>query len=258
MKSKKFLLISLGTALLAGIIAFNACKKDEPLTAAQDGKNLAGELCDCFTKAGDDDAKKLHCLSDFESKRDKWNEVADAEAFDFVFKQAISSCANDPYQWQLSYKATIAAAEFCALAAQHPDGGDMTILAPLYGKYEAELNSNNPAFLEPFFGGLIACSPASNWILCTFRITEFCGADELTDEELVALATTAAPEFCAYFTEHPEADINSMMMSALAQYGNFFPKQAFIEALLYGLGSCESTPQWFICLITGNAAPGCN
>jgi hypothetical protein len=258
MRSKKFLSISFVSVMLAGVVAFFACNKNNDLTPAADGSNLAGELCDCFTKAGNDDAKKLICLSDFETKRDKWKDAADAEAFDVAFKQAIASCANDPYQWKLSYTATIAAAEFCALAAQHPDGGDMMILAPLYSKYEAELNSENPAFLEPFFAGLIACSPASNWILCTFRMTDFCPPAELTDKELADLAATATPEFCKYFTENPEADMNSMLMSAVAQYGNYFSKPAFIEALLYGLGSCESTPQWFICMMTGNTAPGCN
>jgi hypothetical protein len=255
---KKIYLISLVVAtLLAGIVSFYSCKNDNELTPAEDGKNLAQELCDCFTKAGNDDAK-LTCISNFESKRDKWRDEADAKEFETAFEQAITSCVNDPYQWKLSYTAVIAASEFCALAAQYPDGGDMTILAPLYMKYEAELNSENPAFLEPFFGGLIACSPASNWILCTFRMTDFCPKEELTDEELADLAATAAPEFCRYFAENPTADINSMLTSGLAKYANYFSKPAFIGALLQGLGSCSSTPQWFICMMTGNAAPGCN
>ena len=258
MMKKKFFKISLVTAVMAGVVAFYSCKKDNNLTPADDGKNLAQKLCDCFTKAGNDEAK-LACISDFESKKDKWRDEADAKAFEAAYKQAITSCANEPYQWKLSYSAAIAAAEFCALAAQYPDGGDMTILAPLYLKYEAELNSENPAFLEPFFGGLIACSPASNWILCTFRMTDFCPEDELTDEELAVLAAEAAPEFCLYFTENPEADMNSMLSSELAQYGGYFSKPAFIEALLYGLGSsCSNTPQWFICMMTGNTAPECN
>ena len=249
MINKKFLSCSLVAASLAVGVAFYSCNKND-LTPADDGKNLAGELCDCFTKAGNDDAK-LACLSDFESKREKWRDEADAKAFEDAFNQAITSCSNDPYQWKLSYSAIIAASEFCALAAEHPDG-DMMILAPLYGKYEAELNSENPAFLDPFFGALMACSPASDWILCTFRITDFCPPDEPTDEELTALATEAAPEFCDFFTENPEAEMNAMLMSELVQYANNFSKPAFIEALLQGLGSCSSTPQWFFCMMTGN------
>lgn len=253
---KKFLLSMFVTALLAGVIAFYACNDKKDLTPAEDGKNLAGELCDCFTKAENDNAK-LSCITVFESKRDKWRDEADAVAFENAFNQAIVSCNNNPYQWKLSYSATLAAAEFCALAAQYPDGGDMTILAPLYGKYEAELNSENPAFLDPFFGALMACSPASDWILCTFRITDYCPPDEPTDEELVALAIVATPEFCTFFTENPDADMNLLLTSELAKYGNHFSKPAFLETLLYGLSSCETAPQWFFCMMTGGAWPGC-
>jgi len=256
MTNKTFFSILIVSALLVGIVALYSCNKND-LTPAKDGKNLAQELCDCFTQAENDNAK-LACISDFESKKDKWRDEADAKAFEDAFNQAITSCANDPYQWKLSYLATIAAAEFCALAALYPDGGDMMILAPLYMKYEAELNSENPAFLEPFFGGLMACLPASSWILCTFRISEFCPPDELTEEELAELAAIAAPEFCDYFTENPGADINSMLTSELAKYGVHFAKPAFIGVLLQELCTCSSTPLWFICMMTGGTAPGCN
>jgi len=258
MTSKIFLKISLVFAFLAGIVVLYSCSKDN-LTPAEDGENLAIELCDCFSKAGNDDSKKLLCIEDFESKRDKWRDDEDAQAFITAFNEAIKACSNDPYQWKLSYTAIIAAAEFCALAAQHPDG-DMMILAPLYGKYEAELNSENPAFLEPFFGALIACSPASNWILCTFRMTDFCPPDELTDDELIALAAEATPEFCQFFTDNPEADQNSMLTSEVAaKYAKHFPREAFTGTLLYGLmSSCSATPHWFICLMTGGQAPGCD
>ena len=255
MINKKILSSSLVAASLAGFVAFYACNDKKDLTPAEDGKNLAVELCDCFTKAGNNNAK-LACISEFENKKSKWRDEADAKAFDAAFNQGITSCASDPYQWKLSLSATIAAAEFCTLAAQYPEGGDMMILAPLYGKYEAELNSGNSAFLEPFAAGLMACSPASDWILCTFRMKDNC--DKLTDEELAALAAEATPEFCEYFTANPGADINAMLTSEVAKYANYFPEPAFIGALLYGLGSCESTPQWFICMMTGNAAPGCN
>ena len=254
MINKKFLTSSLVAVSMAAGIAFYACNNKKDLTPAEDGKNLANELCDCFSKAGNDDAR-LACIGDFESKKSKWRDETDAAAFEAAFNNAV--CKPSPYQWKLSYSATVAATEFCALAAQHPDG-DMMILAPLYGKYETELNSENPAFLEPFFGGLMACSPASDWILCTFRITEFCPPEELTDEELAALAAVAIPEFCDYFTENSDTDINTMMTSEVAKYANYFSKPAFIGALLYGLGSCENTPQWFICLMTGGTAPECD
>jgi len=254
--NKNFFKISLVTALVAGIAALYSCKKDE-LTPGQDGKNLAQELCDCFTKAGEEDSKKMTCISDFESKASKWK-GDDRKALQVAFDEAITTCGTSPYDWYYAHSATVAATEFCALAAQYPDGGDMTILAPLYMKYETELNSENPAFLNPFFASLMACSPASDWILCTFGMTDFCPENELTDEELTALATEAAPEFCKYFTENPAADMNSMLTSELAKYSNYFSKPVFIGTLLYGLNSCANTPQWFICMMTGNTAPGCN
>jgi hypothetical protein len=252
----KTLTNSLLIALMAGIVALHSCNKDK-LTPEQDGKNLAKELCDCFTQATTDDAK-LACISNFENKRNKWRDSADVIAFQIAFDEAIQTCGSDPYQWLLSRLAIIAVAEFCALATQHPEGGDMMILAPLYMKYEAELNGGNPAFLEPFFQGLMACLPYSAWILCTFRITEFCTEEELTEEELIALATTAVSEFCDYFTANPDADLDSMMASELAKkYGNHFTKPVFINTLLQGLATCSNAPQWFFCTMSGNQWPGC-
>ena len=255
MTNKKFFSSTLVAASLAVVVAFYACDNND-LTPAEDGKKLAIELCDCFAKAPNDNAK-LACITDFESKRDKWRDEADAKAFEAAFNQQIALCDDDPYQWKLSQLAIIAAAEFCALAALHPDG-DMMTLAPLYMKYAAELNSENPAFLEPFFGALMACSPASDWILCTFRITDFCPPEELTEAELIALAAEAAPEFCAFFTANPTADINAMLASELGKYASHFTKPAFIGALLHGLNACETTPLWFVCMMTGGQAPGCN
>ena len=254
--NKKIFKFSLVVALMAGIVALYSCDKDE-LTPGQDGRNLANELCDCFTGAGDDDTKKLACISDFESKANKWK-GDDREALQVAFDEAITTCGTSPYNWYYTHLATVAATEFCALAAQYPDGGNMMILAPLYMEYETELNSENPAFLNPFFATLMACSPTSDWILCTFGMTDFCPEDELTDEQLTALAAEAAPEFCQYFTENPTADMTSMLASGVAKYSNYFSKPVFIGALLQGLGSCSSTPQWFICMMTGNTAPGCN
>jgi len=253
-KHLKFLLV---VALTAGIVALHSCNNND-LTPAEDGRNLAEELCACFTQAGDD-AAKIACFSDFENKANKWS-GNDREVLQAAFDEAIQACNTSPYDWYYSQLAIIAAAQFCALAALHPDGDAMT-LAPLYFKYEAELNSGNPAFLNPFFAGLMACSPNSDWILCFFGMSDFCPS--LTDEELIEKAMEAAPEFCTYFdanpgTGDPEADMNSMLASPqLVSYASYFSYPVFIGALLYELGSCASTPLWFICLMTGGQAPGC-
>ncbi|MCL2683263.1 MAG: hypothetical protein FWE63_07290 [Bacteroidales bacterium] len=250
--NKKILKISLVIALTAGIVALHSCKKDK-LTPEQDGRNLAKELCSCFTNATNDDVR-LACFTDFENNANKWKDSNDRKALQTAFDEAIQTCGASPYDWYYTHLAAIAVAEFCALAAEHPNGDAMT-LAPLYMKYETLLNSGNPAFLNPFFGGLMACSPASDWILCFFRMTDFC--PPLTDEELIALATEAIPEFCQYFTENPEANMDSMLASDLAIYANYFSFPAFIETLLQGLSTCSSTPLWFICIMTGGTAPGC-
>ena len=249
MMNKKFLKSSLVVASLAAVVAFYACDKNS-LTPAEDGKKLAQELCDCIDKSPTNEAKSK-CFSDFKSKRNKWRDDDDAKTFNEAFDQEIEAC-SDFYQWL----GTFAAAEFCALAAQHPDGDAMT-LAPLYFEYESELNSGNTAFLNPFFGALMACSPASDWILCFFRMTDFC--TPLTDEELIALAAEALPEFCDYFAANPAADMNSMFASDLAKYADYFSREAFIGVLLHGLTTnCAATPHWFVCMMTGGMAPGCN
>ena len=85
MLNKKFLSISLVTAALAGGVALYSCNDNDDLTAADDGKNMAGVWCDCFTKAGNDDSKKLLCFNDLESKANKWK-GEDKEAFDAAFE----------------------------------------------------------------------------------------------------------------------------------------------------------------------------
>ena len=336
MFNKKFLTSLFVTALLAGVVAFYACNDKKDLTPAEDGKNLAEVLCNCFTNTGDDNAK-LACITDFESKRDKWRDEADAAAFEAAFNQAIASCANDPYQWyyatykaeiakgefcefftanpkaadeekgfdllmsdplgmryvddfynpafmdavlgglletcpsvpdwfycsfgmsercnieltdeQLAALAIVAVGEFCELATQYPTY-NIEALTPLYMQYAKYLNSENPAFLQPFFGGLMACSPASDWILCAFNVKEYCNPSDLTDEELAEIGTRAAIAFCEYFTENPDADMESMMTSAVAKFGRYFTEPAFMQALSGCLlGDCTTVPDWFYCEI---------
>jgi len=243
MMNKKFFKISLVIALMAGIVTFYSCDNDD-LTPSQDGRNLAQELCDCFIGAGEDVNRRLACIADFENKANRWR-GNDREALQVAFDEAIKSCAISPLDWYYAHLAVIAAAEFCALAAQHPDG-DMMILAPLYMRYEAELNSGNPAFLEPFFEGLMACLPNSDWILCTFRIMEFCPDTGLTDEQLAALGKQAAEKLCDCFTEAANLAAEEACMMVITPYVQYMGRPEFTGALTTGLRSCSSAPDWVL------------
>ena len=83
MNKIKFLSISLITALLAGIVTFSACKKDDDDPAA-DGKKAAQEECAC-----NDHLKSFKDLEDwddltsaqeaaFETAYDKWEECLES------------------------------------------------------------------------------------------------------------------------------------------------------------------------------------
>ena len=241
-------------AIITGFIAFTSCKT-ELLTPEQDGRNLAAELCDCFIKTEGNVTARLACFTDFQANADRWT-GSDREALQIAFDEAIQNCDISPFDWYFAHRAEIAVAEFCALAALHPDGADMLTLAPLYMKWETLLNSQNPAFLNPFFAGLMGCLPTSAWILCIFGMSDFC--PEITDERLIALAKEATPEFCSFFTANPTADMNALLASSVARFAVYFAHPIFVSTLLQELATCATTPLWFICVMTGGTAPGCD
>jgi len=180
MINKKFLTSSLIAASLAGVVAFYACNKDD-LKPADDGKNLAKELCDCFTKAGNDDAKKLTCLSDFESKANKWKD-ADKEAFDAAFSQAV--CTPTPYQWKSAYLGKKAAQEMCACFSA-ADGGMMCmmgLMANYDGYFRGEDTPGDPDFENAFDAEFYNCANVPDWFICMFDPPN-CPEVELTDEQ---------------------------------------------------------------------------
>jgi len=72
------------------------------------------------------------------------------------------------------------------------------------------------------------------------------------------IALIAAPEFCEFFTNNPEADMMSMMGSEVARFYPYFYNPLFVSVLIQQLmTTCPTTPMWFICLMTGGQAPGC-
>jgi len=240
-------------AVTTGLIAFTSCRTEQ-LTPEQDGRNLAAELCDCFLRAGENVVAKLACFTSFQTNADRWT-GADREALQTAFDEAIQNCETSPFDWYFAHQASIAVAEFCAFATElYPEEGNMMLLAPLFMRWEALLNSG-PAFLNPFFAGLMGCRPAADWILCTFGDFDFCPQPE--DEELIALAREAAPEFCDFFTANPGADMNALLGSPLARFAPNFAQPIFIATLLQELATCATTPMWFICQMTGGQDPRC-
>ena len=247
-------------AVTAGFIAFTSCRTDS-LTPEQDGRDLATELCDCFNRTEGDLTARLACFTDFQTNANRWT-GADREALQAAFDEAIQNCETSPFNWYFTHQAGIAVAEFCALAVLHPDGADMLTLAPLYMRWETLLNSGNPAFLNPFFAGLMGCLPYSAWILCIFGISEHC--PPMTDEELIELAEEATPYFCQFFTDNQgitdsEVGMGLLLASpSIARFAPHFAHPIFVSTLLQGLmTTCDATPMWFICMMTGGQAPGC-
>ena len=188
MINKKFLSCSLVAVSLAVGVAFYSCNKND-LTPADDGKNLAGELCDCFTKAGNDDTK-LSCISDFESKREKWRDEADAKAFEDTYKQEIDKCGKSPYEWLYTYWGQQAVTEFCDFFSANPDAGlEALMTGGLYSKYGDDFYE--PVFMETVLMGLLAgCDKVPDWFYCAFGLEDYC------PDDLEALGLQVAEELC--------------------------------------------------------------
>jgi len=235
MTNKKFLLISLVAATMAGVVALYSCNKND-LTPAEDGKNLARELCACITKAGNDDAKKLDCLSDFEKKADKWKDENDAQAFEDAFNQEIESCSVSPYQWYYAYLGQIAVGEFCDFfnntpAAADPSTGlNLLMSGGLYGKYAA-------LFYEPVFMGavltglLTTCPSVPDWYYCAFGMEDRC------PEDLEELGLRVAEELCDCLAEADNQGAQTACVYELFPYFGLMENPEFTGAFYGKVGT---------------------
>lgn len=252
MTNRKFLTISLVSALLAGSIAFDACNDKKDLTPADDGKNLAGEWCDCFAKAGNDDSKKLLCFNDLESKANKWKVEADAAAFKTAFDGAVA--CTTPDQWYYaSYMGNQAIADFCTFFTDHPEAADMEagmglMMAPggLYGQY-ADLFYNE-VFMGSVLAGLLqTCTSVPDWYYCSFGMTDFC-------PDLEALGIHAAETLCGCLAEATgEEDVTNCLYGLAGYFGNL-QDPVFAEAF-YGkvVESCPDAIPMIEALLSGGS-----
>ena len=243
MINKKFLSSLLVSASLAGVVAFYACDKND-VTPADDGKKSAQELCDCFTKAGTD-AAKVACISEFESKFQKYKNE-DAKAFEDAFNEAIKTCGSSPYEWYSAYLGTLAANEMCDCFT-----GDfeaemacmMGLMLKYGGYFRGENNPGDPIFEDAFDIAFYSCTKVPEWFICMWS-PENCEV-ELTDEELAELGAQAAQELCECFTNAANAQAEQACMGAFGQYAVYMGNQVFQEAFGFGLYGCETVPEWF-------------
>ena len=70
MNKLRFLLILIVTALLAGVVVFSACKKDDDNDPVKAGRKAAKDMCDCFKMA--DPIKVSKCYLNVLKKYNKW------------------------------------------------------------------------------------------------------------------------------------------------------------------------------------------
>ena len=106
MINKKFLSISLVTALMAGVVALYSCSKDDPKsgeeekTAQELGIQAAQELCDCFSNAEDQLAEQA-CMFGLMAEYDGYFRDSQGEGGNLDFEDAFSNefmgnCSNIP------------------------------------------------------------------------------------------------------------------------------------------------------------------
>ena len=102
MNRKKFISVSVAAAVLAGVVTFSACKKDDKDDPVADGKKAAQEECACFdhlspyrdvwsyedltsTQQASFDAAEEKTYECFETLRKKYKKYFDAETEDPAF-----------------------------------------------------------------------------------------------------------------------------------------------------------------------------
>lgn len=162
------------SVLIAGFIVFYACNKDTVDGPADDGKKSAQELCDCFTKAGNDDVK-VACITSFENKAQKYKDE-DAKTFKDAFNETIKTCGSSPYQWYSAYLGKIAAQEMCdcfkATGATEEEvfnaqmGCMMGLMFKYAGYFRSEEGPGDPDFEGAFDIEFYNCANVPAWFIC--------------------------------------------------------------------------------------------
>ena len=100
MKKLNLLQISIVAILLAGAVIFAACKKDKDKdkadTPTEAGIKKAQELCDCFKKSSENDAKA--CVQSLNAKSEYLKFEENAE-FNNAFQTERTKCSVDTPDW---------------------------------------------------------------------------------------------------------------------------------------------------------------
>ena len=177
MTKKKFLSISLVSALLAGVFVFYSCKKDDD--PATKGRKAAQELCDCLEKAENEQAGEA-CFSTFESKYAKYENDS---AFEDAFNEAIEDC--EFFLMDLAELGLYAAQELCDCFANAADQlAEMACMMGLMTKYAglfrdmSTMEGGEPEFEEAFSAGFMGgCTTIPDWFICAWA-PELCAGGE--------------------------------------------------------------------------------
>jgi len=157
MINKKFLAISLVTAVLAGSVALYSCKNDDPVadTPAEAGTKAAQELCDCFSKATTQDASQA-CVDAVGVKKNKFTKTEESAAFEAAYLVQVANCKNSGYTGYFTALGQYAATTLCdcfveAAGVQATEMACMTgqMSMPTYLQYD-------PVFGVAFTAGLMA------------------------------------------------------------------------------------------------------
>jgi hypothetical protein len=145
---------------MAGVVALYSCSKDDD--PADKGKKAAKELCDCYSKANDEQAKDA-CNDAIENKYKKYD---GNKAFVDAYLVELAKCGS--MGGDLAELGAQAAQEFCDCWADVPadDLGDMAKMfcaMPLMSKYAAVMMDET--FGAVFTVGMLAsCPDALGWL----------------------------------------------------------------------------------------------
>ena len=242
MTNKKFFRISLVTALMAGVVALYSCKKDDADNPADEGKKAAQELCDCYSKAQDEQAQDA-CDSAIENKYKKYE---GNKAFEDAFFVEFAKCGS--VDGDFAELGKEAAQELCDCFSNAADQLDeMACMMGLMGKYDGlfrdtQGQGGNPDFEDAFSNEFMGnCNNIPDWFLQMWT------SDDDKEQNKLNLAKTglqAAQELCGCFAEATNPTAEQACMGVITPYVQYMNEQEFTGALTTELQTCNSVPSW--------------
>ena len=192
MMSKKFLLISLVIALMAGVVALYSCKKDDPdkkpdekeKTAQELGIEAAQELCDCFSNAADY-MEEMNCMMGLMGKyeglfRDSQGQGGDPDFENAFSDEFMQNCSNIPdwfiQMWtgggegdeDFAKMGATAAQELCNCFTEAADEAEQQacVSSPGFMQYVQYMSKSE--FTTALVTELQSCNSVPDWIWAQF------------------------------------------------------------------------------------------